>query len=42
MKQTMEALPKYEGDEALIKIADEIVTMADIIVTTMKKKTKKS
>lgn len=42
MAQTMEALPKYEGDEALVKIADEIVTMADIIITTMKKKSNKS
>lgn len=42
MKQALEALPKYEGDEALVKIADEIVTMGDIIVTTMKKKANKS
>jgi hypothetical protein len=41
LTQAVEALPKYTGDGALISIADEIVELADTLVTIMRKKTKK-
>lgn len=41
LTQAVEALPKYTGDESLISIADELVELADTLVTIMKKKSKK-
>lgn len=42
LTQAVEALPKYAGDASLIPIADEIVELADTLITIMKKKTKKA
>jgi len=41
LTQAVEALPKYTGDSSLVPIANEIVELADTLVTIMKKKAKK-
>ncbi|SCX37309.1 hypothetical protein [Nitrosospira sp. Nsp1] len=42
LTQAVEVLPKYTGDASLIAIADEIVELADTLITIMKKKTKRT
>ncbi|WP_434107944.1 ParB/Srx family N-terminal domain-containing protein [Paraburkholderia caffeinilytica] len=41
LTQAVDTLPKYTGDASLLPIADEIVELADTLITIMKKKAKK-
>ena len=41
LQQAVEALPKYNGEDSLLPIAEEIIELADTLATIMKKKAKK-